>query len=119
MGSSRRRTRDEDLSQTNKDVGWRLDRNMNVIWQRSLAVHASGTATGLAVAWSSGINDMLYDGSVSKAQPSEEEADGYTRDGLEFDVHLAQERVDQLIQDWNEDDDGDGIEVLHQIIGHS
>lgn len=62
---------------------------------------------------------MLDDGGVGHADGCEHEADGDTHDGTELDAHAAEDGVENTIQEWSEDQDGDGVEVLHEIVRHA
>ena len=59
---------------------------------------------------------MLDDGGVGHGERADPEAEGDAADWFERDTPFAQERVDDAVDKWDEDDDGDGVEVLHQIV---
>lgn len=90
-----------------------------MVRQAAVSVHARGAGSRAAVTGSSGVDDVLNDSSIHQTQRCQEEANGDASNGLEFDFQLAQNGVNDLVQDGDEDDDRDGIKVLHQIIGHS
>lgn len=54
---------------------------------------------------------MLDDCGVGHGEGGEEEADGDARDGAEGDVEAAQERVEELVHDGDEDDDCEGVDA--------
>lgn len=104
----RKLTRDENLGQTNEDVGGRLDGDVDVVGQRAGTVHSRRAASGVAVAGAGTVDNVLDDSGVGEADCSEEESDGDAGNGLELDLHLAKNGVDHLIQDGNEDNNRDG-----------
>ena len=110
---------DEDLRDADEDVGGRLHGDVHVVGQRGGAVQARGAAARVAVARARGVDDVLDDGGVGEAEGGEDEADGDAGDGLELDARAAQGRVDEAVEDGDEDDDGDGVEVLHQVVRHA
>lgn len=71
------------------------------------------------VARASAVDEVLDNGCVGHGQGSDPEAESDTVDGREVDLELAHQRVDEAVQDGDEDDDGDGIEVLHEIVGNT
>lgn len=118
-GGKGKLTRDENLGQTDEDVRGRLDGDVDVVGQRAGAVHSRRAASGVAVAGAGTVDNVLDDSGVGEADCSEEESDGDAGNGLELDLHFTQDRVDDHVQDGDEDDDRDGVEVLHQIVRHS
>jgi hypothetical protein len=68
------------------------------------------TRTGL-------VDVVLNNGSVDHGQGCDPETASDTVDWREADVALAQERHEELIDKRQEDDDGNRVEVLHQIVG--
>ena len=81
------------------------------------AVDFAGFAEGLLVAGSRRVDEVLDDGGVHHCKGRYEEADGDACDGLEEDAAAAEEGVDDAVEDGEGDDDGDGVEVLHQVVG--
>ena len=111
--------RDENLRDTNEDVGRSLNGDVDIVGQLSLAVLSSRTLSGVLVAGSSAIDEMLDDGSVGKTQSGEPEANGNSHNGLKLDASLSKDGVNDLVEDGGEDQDGDGVEVLHKVVGHA
>lgn len=111
--------RDENLRDTNEDVGRSLNGDVDIVGQLSLAVLSSRALSRILVAGPSVVDEMLDDGSVGEAQSSEPEANGNTHNGLELDASLSEDGVNDLVEDGSEDQDGDGIEVLHEVVGHA
>lgn len=62
---------------------------------------------------------MLHDCSVGDAHTGDEESYGDPSDRTELDAKFAKEWVDNSVQQRYGDDDGDGVEVLHQVVGNS
>lgn len=60
---------------------------------------------------------MLGYGCVGHCQGGEDEAKGYTGDGPEGDADFAKGRVDEAVDDGDEDYDGEGVDVLHDVVG--
>lgn len=92
---------------------------MYVVRERAVSIHASGALSRAAVTGASGIDDVLHDGGVHKAEATKHESDGNASNGLELDLELAKDRVDNHVENGNEDDDRNRIKVLHKIIGHA
>lgn len=78
-----------------------------------------GIAERSVVARASAVDEVLDNGGVGHGQGSDPEAKSDTVDGREVDLELAHQRVDEAVQNGDEDDDGDGIEVLHKIVGNT
>ena len=105
-------TRNEDFSQANEDVCRRLHGDVNMVGQRAGAVHASRAVARRSVTGSSAVDDVLHDRGVHQTERSQEETNGDTRDGLELDLHLAQDGVDDTVQNGNEHDDRDSCDIV-------
>ena len=60
---------------------------------------------------------MLDDGGVDHCCCGEEEAECDAGDGFEWDANLAKARVDDAVHDGDEDDDCQGVDVLHDVVG--
>lgn len=83
------------------------------------AVDFRRLAEWVFVAGSARVDEMLHDGGVHHRQRRHDEAKRNSADGLEGDVQLAQDRVHAVFQDGDEDDNGDGVKVLHQVVGNT
>lgn len=59
---------------------------------------------------------MLNDGGICHGKGGEEEAPCDTGDRSEWDTDFAQERIEKAVANWNEDDDGERVDVLHNIV---
>lgn len=60
---------------------------------------------------------MLGYGCVGHCQGGEDEAKGYAGDGAEWDANFAEKRVDETVEDGDEDYDGEGVDILHDVVG--
>lgn len=60
---------------------------------------------------------MLGYGCVGHCQGGKYEAEGYASDGPEGDADFAEGRVDEAVDDGDEDYDGEGVDVLHDVVG--
>jgi hypothetical protein len=108
--------RGENLRDTDEHVGSGLGGNVDVVALGD-AVDLAGLAERVAVAWSGFVDVMLDDGGVDHGERSNPETSGDTVDGREVDPVLAEKGEEPLIHKRQEDDDGNGVEVLHQIVG--
>jgi len=59
---------------------------------------------------------VLHHCSGEHRSGGEEEADCHTLDGGESETHLAESRVDTVVEDRDHDDNRDRIEVLDNIV---
>jgi hypothetical protein len=110
---------DEDLGHADEDVRGRLDGDVDVVGQRRIPIHASGAGAWRVVAGSGGVNEVLHDSGVDHAEGSEAESDRDTHDGTQLDASAAEDGVDDAVEQGGEDQDGDRVEVLHEIVGHA
>jgi hypothetical protein len=108
----------EDLRETDEHVGSGLRGNVDVV---SLVdtVDLVGLAERLAEAGSGLVDVVLDDGGVHHGEGSDPETSNDTVDGRERNLGLAERRHEPLVNDGQENDDGNGIEVLHQIVGNT
>lgn len=72
-----------------------------------------------SVIWPPNIDFMLNDSSESHRKRGQGEANGDTSDGIHGKAHIPKEWVDELVHDGDEDDDDDGINILHLVVGHT
>ena len=107
----------KDLSQTHEDVHGCLEGNVGLVGDGSTV--GKITLEGELEARALVIDEALDTGSVGHGAGAEEEADGNTRDRTEGDVHLAEQGVEALLDDRDEDDDGDRVEVEEKIVGET
>lgn len=106
----------EDLRHTDEHVRRGLDGDVDVV-AGGLAVDDGEVAAGRFVTGAGHVDEVLHDGGVHHGQRGDDEPERDTGDGTEADVEAAQQGVHESLEQGNEDDDGDGVEVLHQIVG--
>lgn len=105
----------EDLGQADEDVCWRLKGHVGAVGD---AAAVRGRACQRPVEARALVVDVVLDaGGVGHRRRHEEEAGENAGDGAEWNAQLAQERVDALLYDWDEDDDGDWVQVEEQVVG--
>ena len=109
----------EDFGQTDEDVCRRLHGDVHHIGQGGLPVHASRTGAWCVITRSGGVDEVLHNGSVGHAHGGEAKADGDTHDRAQLNTSAAEDRVDNTVQEGREDQDGDRVEVLHEIVRHA
>jgi hypothetical protein len=80
-------------------------------------VVVGGTFQGCVVAGRGGVDEVLGDGSLDHCCRVEEETKGDARDGFEGNADLAEAGADDLVHDGDEDDDCEGVDVLHDVVG--
>ena len=108
--------RGENLGHTDEDVGGGLDGNVHVVTLGG-TVDLGGSAERAAVTGTSGVDQVLHDGGVHHGQGGDDETQSDTGDGAEGNLQAAHQRVDDGLEQGDEHDNGDGIEVLHEIVG--
>src|SRR5690242_6620544 len=107
--------RGENLGNTDEHVGAGLGGNVDVVTLGN-TIDLAGIAERVAITGTSLVDVMLDDSGVDHGKRGDPEPSGDTVDGREVDLVLAEEREEELIHDRQEDDNGNGIEVLHQIV---
>lgn len=108
----------EDLRDTDQHVSTGLGSNVDVV-ALSNTVDLASLAERVAVARAGLVDVVLNNSSVDHSKRSNPETSGDTVDGREVDLVLAEEREEELVHERQENDNGDGIEVLHQIVGNA
>lgn len=111
--------RNEDFGKTDKDISGRLNSNVNVVGQGLAVDRASRAVEGILVARASIVDKVLDDGGIAQAERGKDETDGDSGNGANVDASLAERGVDEKVKDGGEDENGDGIKVLHEIVGHA
>lgn len=107
--------RGENLRYTDEHVGRGLNGDVYSVALGG-AVDLRGCAQRLAVAGSGGVDQVLYNSGVHHGKRGDDESKGDTGDGGEGDLHAAHQGVDAGFQKGNENNHGDGVEILHQIV---
>ena len=108
----------EDLRDTNEHVSTSLCGNMNVVALVN-AIDKVSVAEGFTVAGSGLVDVVLNDAGVDHGERSNPETSYNTVDRRERNLVLAERRHEPLVDKGQEDDDGNGVEVLHEIVGDS
>lgn len=108
----------EDLSQTDEDIRQRLGPDVDGSRGTLLTVSELGvdplTAVGVHL-----VNVVLHDSSGNHGHGSHEETGRHTLDGGESNTDLAQGRVQHVVDDGDHDNDGNGVQVLQNIVGNT
>lgn len=102
------------------DVGEDLGDTDEDIWQTlSPDVDGSrlGAVVGVITAGRHLIDVVLHDGGGNHGEGGDDETSCHTLDGGEGDADLAETGVEKVIDEGDHDDDGDGVEVLDNIVG--
>ena len=102
----------EELGDTDEDVRETLGPHIDGRGVASLTV-------GVIAAGRLLVNVVLHDAGSNHREGSEEETDGHALDGGKVDANLAETGVDQAIENGDHDDNGDGVKVLDNIVGHT
>lgn len=66
-----------------------------------------------------GVDVVLDDGSRDHGERCEDETEGDALNGSEADVCLAKSRVEEVVNNGNEDDEGNRVEVGNDIVGNT
>lgn len=113
LGESELETRNgrEDLGETDERVGRNLHPDADGGGVVAL-VHV-GTARSLLVDFA------LDDAGGDHSRGSEDETKSHTLDGGEADTLLAEEWVQDVVNDGDEDNEGDGVDVSDDIVGET
>lgn len=102
----------QNLRHTNQKVSWSLDRHMHTV--RHVSVFWS-TAHRVVITWASFVNVMLQDRSINHGSSTKHETPEDLGDGSERS-ESSNEWVDKSFTDWNEHNNGDGINTLQDIV---
>lgn len=99
----------EDLGEADQHVRHRL--RPHVDGREGVArVHVLATCAAL-------VDVVLDDGGADHGERGEDEAEGNALDGRELDVGFAERRVEEVVDDGDEDDEGDGVQVGDEVVG--
>jgi hypothetical protein len=109
----------KDLRDTDEHVRAGLRGDVDVVALDGAGCVLGGVAQWLAVTGAGCVDVVLNDGSVDHGEGCNPETAGDTVNRGESDVALAQERHEELVNERQEDDDSNGIKVLHEIVGNT
>lgn len=106
----------EDFGYADEDVGQDLGPDVDVRFAVLLdAIGIGGVITTRA----QNVNIMLHHGRSDHRGGSKEKANCHSLNRCQWKPDLAEAGIDQVVQDRNHNDDGDGIEVLDNIVWHA
>lgn len=105
----------KNLGDTNEHVRAGLGSNVDVV-SSGLTVDDGSIAKRLIKARAGFVDEVLDDGCVSHGESSNPETDNNTGDRRERNASLAQSGHHKAFDNGKEDDDSNGIEVLHQVV---
>lgn len=110
----------KNLGQSNQKISWSLNSNVNVVRSIcSIRLKSRGTSSRSLVARARRVNQLLHTSSVSHGECSKVETPCDSGDGLELDSNLAKTWVEDVVADRDENDDGYGVDVLHNVVGNA
>jgi hypothetical protein len=110
--------RGEDLRDTDEHICTGLRGNVDVVAVND-AVNLGSGAERVVVAGTGLVDVVLNDCGVDHSEGRNPETANDTVDRREWDLVLAECRHKDLINERQENDNGNGIEVLHQIVGNA
>jgi hypothetical protein len=85
--------------------------------RRDTSTNLTGRNT---VAARRGLVDIVLDNSVRRSSNgSDEKTKSHASNRSESDAHLLEKRVDEVVHDWDEDDDCKRVEIVEDIVGNS
>lgn len=106
----------KDLADADENIRTRDDPDVDRGWER-VAGSVGAFGGKFAVAWAHLADVVLENNCVDHRSTDDHEAGRNTLDGAEVDALPAQERVDDVVKDRDEDDDRDGVQVHDQVVG--
>ena len=106
----------KDFANANENIRTRDDPDIDggCEW---VAVGVSARGGEVVVAWAHLVEVMLKNTCVDHRSTNDHETSRNALDRAEIDTPPAQEWVDDVVKDGDEDDDRDGVQVLDQIVG--
>jgi len=110
---------DEDFCQADEDVCGRLHGDVYIVGQGGVPIHSGRACAWCVVAGSGGVDEVLHDGGIGHTYGGKAEADCDTHDGAQLDTSAAKNGVDDAVEEGGKDQDGDRVEVLHEIVRHA
>jgi hypothetical protein len=109
----------EDLGETNQNVGQALGPDVDLGRRAGsrLAVLVNDLLAGVVAAGAHLVDVVLHDGGGNHGEGGKEVTDCKTLDGGEANLELAEKRVQDVVNNGDKDDNGDGVEVLDNVVG--
>lgn len=107
--------RDENLRETDENVGRDLNSDVDMVGDN----FAVDLAQGAVVTRARVVDEMLNNGSISETQTGEEETDADTHNRAQLKATTAQDRIDNSFEKRSEDENGNRVKVLHEVVGHA
>lgn len=105
----------ENLRHTDEHVGRGLNGDVHSVALGG-AIDLGGCAQRVAVAGSGGVDQVLHNSGVHHGKRGDDETKGDTGDRGEGDLQAAHHGVDAGFENGNENNDRNGVKVLHQIV---
>ena len=108
-----------DLGEGDQDVraGLRPHADLDA---RAVALGAVGhDAVGVAAALALLVDVVLDDAGPDHGRRGDKVADGDALERRRVEAHLAQGRVDEQVEQGDHDDEGEGVEVGQDVVGHA
>lgn len=105
----------QNFRHTNQEISGSLKSNVDSV--RSVSVLRS-TRHGEFVTWTSSIDEMLQNGSVNHGGSAKHETPENLGDGSER-RESSDERIHDTLANGDENDDGDGVDGLENIVGET
>lgn len=102
----------EDFRDTDEDVGETLGPDVD-------GGRGTVLAAGVVAALAHCVDVVLHDGRGNHGEGRDEETDSHTLDGSKRNAELSEAGVEDVIDDGDHEDDGDGVEVLDNIVGNT
>ena len=106
----------EDFRERDEEVRRGLDGNVDPVVLRAVR---GGAIQRVFVAGSGTVDQMLGDGRIGHRKGRKHEAHGDSGNGSERDADFFKGWVDEAIQNWDEDDERQGVNVLQKIVGYA
>lgn len=106
----------EDFRERDEEIRGSLNSDVDPV---GLRVVRSWAIQRVFVAGSRTVNQMLGNGRIGHRKGRKYEAHSDPGNGSERDADFSKGRVDQAIYDWDEDDEYQGVDVLHDIVGYA
>jgi hypothetical protein len=107
----------KDLAESNQAVRHSLDPHVDGSNARDVVVH--DLVDELSWASRCPIDIVLDDRGRDHRKRSDAETPCDSLNGSEVDFRLAERRIDEEVHDWDEDDQGEGVQIVDQVVWHA